>query len=106
MNRILRRTGHPCALLGVLGVFVLLACPASAILVDDLPPGKEWRTDGIEISGNKLYSAATLRGQMLTETRPWYLFWQSAPEFDPVTFREDLERLRRFYEARGYYGTR
>jgi outer membrane protein insertion porin family len=43
---------------------------------------------------------------MLTKVRPSYLFWQADPIFDPVTFREDLERLRRFYEARGYYRAR
>ena len=43
---------------------------------------------------------------MLTKVRPSYLFWENDNIFDPVTFREDLERLRRFYEARGYYRTR
>lgn len=40
---------------------------------------------------------------MVTEERPWYRFWSERPVFDPVTFRTDLERLRRNYEANGYY---
>ena len=40
---------------------------------------------------------------MVTKERPWYRFWQERPAFDPVTFTTDLERLRRFYEAEGYY---
>jgi outer membrane protein assembly complex protein YaeT len=78
---------------------------ALAIPVDDLEPGREWRVEAIEISGNTTFSDSELTSEMLTKARPWYLFWQDAPVLDPVTFREDLERLRRFYEARGYYQT-
>jgi len=79
--------------------------PALAIPVNDLDPAREWRVEAIEISGNATFSDSELTSEMLTKARPWYLFWQDAPVFDPVTFREDLERLRRFYEARGYYQT-
>jgi outer membrane protein assembly complex protein YaeT len=82
-----------------------LPAPARAIVVDDLDPNKEWRIEKIELTGNKEFGADALLGEMLTKTRPWYLFWQEPPVFDSVTFKEDLERLRRFYEARGYYGT-
>jgi outer membrane protein assembly complex protein YaeT len=40
---------------------------------------------------------------MVTRERPWFRLWEDRPVFDPVTFRTDLERLRRFYEANGYY---
>ncbi|HJU63413.1 MAG TPA: POTRA domain-containing protein, partial [Candidatus Binatia bacterium] len=74
--------------------------------MDELDAGREWRIRNIEISGNRQFSAGELLGEMLTKVRPSYLFWESDNIFDPVTFREDLERLRRFYEARGYYRTR
>ena len=80
--------------------------PAVAIPVDDLEAGREWRVEQIEIAGNTKFSDNQLLNELLTKVRPWYLFWQDATIFDPVTFREDLERLRRFYEARGYYETR
>lgn len=86
--------------------WLIFTQPAVAIPVDDLDPGREWRVQAIEISGNTKFSDSELAGEMLTRARPWYLFWQEPPVFDPVTFREDLERLRRFYEARGYYETR
>jgi outer membrane protein assembly complex protein YaeT len=42
---------------------------------------------------------------MSTKTRAWYRVWEDRPPFDPVTFRDDLEKLQRFYESNGYYGT-
>lgn len=92
-------------LLVMLGGWICLVQSSWAVAVEDLDPGKEWRIEKIEISGNRKFSADVLLGEILTKTRPWYLFWQSTPVFDPVTFKEDLERLRRFYEARGYYDT-
>ncbi len=93
---------HLCVMLGG---WLCLAHNLWAVQVDDLEPGKEWHIEKIEISGNRKFPADVLLGEILTKTRPWYLFWQSEPVFDPVTFKEDLERLRRFYEARGYYNT-
>ncbi|MGB7947369.1 MAG: POTRA domain-containing protein, partial [Candidatus Binatia bacterium] len=76
-----------------------------AIEIDKLDTTREWRVEKIEITGNSKFSEADLLSEMLTEVKPWYLFWQADNVFDPVAFREDLERLRRFYEARGYYRT-
>jgi outer membrane protein assembly complex protein YaeT len=86
--------------------WIVSAIPGWAIQVDELDVAREWRVREIEISGNTLFSTNELLGEMLTKVRPSYLFWQADPIFDPVTFREDLERLRRFYEARGYYRVR
>jgi outer membrane protein assembly complex protein YaeT len=85
---------------------IVFAIPSFAIQVDELDAGREWRLRKIEISGNTKFSSNELLGEMLTQVRPSYLFWQAENIFDPVTFREDLERLRRFYEARGYYRVR
>ena len=85
---------------------IVFAIPGFAIQVDELDAGREWRLRKIEISGNTKFSSNELLGEMLTQVRPSYLFWQAENIFDPVTFREDLERLRRFYEARGYYRVR
>jgi outer membrane protein insertion porin family len=89
-----------------LASWISLIQPASGVPVDDLEAGREWRVEQIEIAGNTKFSDNQLLNELLTKVRPWYLFWQDATIFDPVTFREDLERLRRFYEARGYYETR
>ena len=92
-----------CFLLIIWSVFT---GPGFAIQVDELDAGREWRVRKIEISGNTQFSDNELLGEMLTKVRPSYLFWEEDNIFDPVTFREDLERLRRFYEARGYYRAR
>ncbi len=91
-------------------IFALVLCtiiahPVGAVTLDAFDPAKEWRVESIEISGNQRYPADTLLNELLTKVRPWYTPWQERPLFDPVTFESDLERLRRFYEARGYYGT-
>lgn len=76
---------------------------ALAVLVDALDPAKQWRVAGIEFSGNEKFPDDSLRDAIVTKERPWYRFWEERPLFDPVTFTTDLERLRRFYEAEGYY---
>jgi outer membrane protein assembly complex protein YaeT len=58
----------------------------------------------IEFFGNKQFASDDLSAAIVIKERPWYRFWEDRPLFDPVTFEADLERLRRFYESRGYYG--
>jgi outer membrane protein insertion porin family len=96
-------TNHLSLILwGLLFIGVNSAYAVPLVKLDD---SKKWRIEQIKLSGNQLFSADTLRKEMLTKERPWYRFWDERPDFDPVTFENDLERLRRYYEARGYYGT-
>lgn len=76
-----------------------------AVTLADLAPGREWRVAAVHISGNAKFSEAELRATLLTNERPWYLPWKTRPVFDLVSFTTDLERIHRFYEARGYYET-
>lgn len=76
-----------------------------AIPLGALDISKEWRVGKITLTENQLHSEDELRIEMLTQERPWYRPWSERPVFDPVTFEKDLERLRRYYEARGYYDT-
>ena len=76
---------------------------ALAVLLDALDPAKQWKIARIEFSGNEKFSDDPLRDAMATKERPWYRFWEHRPLFEPVTFKTDLERLRRFYESEGYY---
>jgi outer membrane protein assembly complex protein YaeT len=98
-------TGLCKILIATLAALYALTGSASAILLDALDTSQEWRVDRIEFSGNKVLTADELSDAIATKTRPWYRFWEDRPVFDPVTFGNDLERLRRFYESRGYYGT-
>ena len=43
---------------------------------------------------------------MATKPRPWFAPWRRLPDFDPVAFRTDLERLSRLYRSHGYYHVR
>jgi outer membrane protein insertion porin family len=85
--------------------WVLFARPVLGIQLEELDAARQWRVEKIEISGNTKFSDSEVLRELLTKVRPWYLFWEAENIFDPITFREDLERIRRFYEARGYYQT-
>ena len=73
--------------------------------IADLDVSRQWKTRRIEFSGNEKFSSSELTDAIVTKARPWFRFWEDLPEFDPVTFETDLERLRRYYESRGYYET-
>lgn len=90
-------------LLIALGGVLALAGNAPAIPVDALDTSREWRTAKIEFRGNDSVSDDELAAAIVTRERPWYRFWEDRPLFDPITFTTDLERVRRLYEARGYY---
>jgi outer membrane protein insertion porin family len=98
-----RRLGK--VLLAVLAGLSVLTDSASAILLDALDPSRQWRVERIEFSGNKILTSDELSDALVTKARPWYRVWEDRPVFDPITFGSDLERLQRFYESRGYYGT-
>ena len=86
---------------------MFFARPVLGIQLEELDAARQWRVEKIEISGNTKFAESEILNELLTKVRPWYLFWEEAENsFDPITFREDLERIRRFYEARGYYQTR
>ena len=85
---------------------VLFTRPVLGIQLEELDAARQWRVEKIEISGNTKFSDSEILRELLTKVRPWYLFWEAENNFDPITFREDFERIRRFYEARGYYQTR
>jgi outer membrane protein assembly complex protein YaeT len=74
-----------------------------AAAIADLDPARQWKVARIEFFGNEKFSGDELRDAMVTKQRPWFRFWDDLPEFDPVTFETDLERVRRYYESRGYY---
>ena len=94
------------SLFSALAMWLLLTCRASAIQVEALDPSREWQVDKIEISGNDHFSDSQVMAEMISQSRPWYRFWEERPLFDPVTFATDLVRLRRFYEAEGYFRSR
>jgi outer membrane protein assembly complex protein YaeT len=94
-----------CFLL-VLPFYALLVGPLVAAQLESLDPARQWRVRNIDFIGNQRFSDRRLSSAIITQARPWFRFWGQRPEFDPITFETDLERLRRFYETQGYYNSR
>lgn len=89
--------------ISIVVLLLLAATPVHALHVEDLDPETQWETSTLTIEGATHFSAAQLQDQMVTTTRPWYTPWRARPQFDPVTFKADIEKLQRFYRAHGYY---
>jgi outer membrane protein insertion porin family/translocation and assembly module TamA len=89
----------------MLALFSSFPRRACAVLLDALDPARQWRVQRIDFFGNKQVASDELIAAIVTKERPWYRFWEERPAFDPVSFEVDLQRLRRFYESRGYYDT-
>jgi outer membrane protein insertion porin family len=84
--------------------FAGLAVPARAVTVDGLSQEVPWAVGSIEVVGNQVLDAGDVETVMLTKERAWWAPWRDRPAFDRVTFLGDIERVRRLYESRGYYG--
>jgi outer membrane protein insertion porin family len=77
---------------------------SAALTVHELDPNREWQVYKLSVSGNTIFSQPELLAAIRTKERPWYVPpWKERPIFDPTAFTTDLERLQRFYAARGYY---
>src|SRR5690606_16218441 len=83
---------------------VLWSTELLAIPVDEVPEDVAWRVESIEVEGEQVSSEGEIEKVILTKERAWYAPWREKPPFDRVTFVGDLDRIRRLYESRGYYG--
>jgi outer membrane protein assembly complex protein YaeT len=92
--------------LAALVAVLLAARSASAVQLDALDLATDWQLRALIFRGAKAVRPRELRKALVTKTRPWFAVWRDWPPFDPVAFRTDLERIRRTYEARGYYHAR
>jgi outer membrane protein insertion porin family len=92
----------------VLGVFFLavLHCSRSgASKVEDLRDNEVYYLRALSFSGNHALSDTELTAQLSVKPRPFYQLWKKRPAFDPDALPSDLKRVRRLYEAHGYYKT-
>ena len=74
--------------------------------IEAVEPGREWQVGTITIRGNTVVKTSDITDAMLTKARPWYMswqFWKKRPAFDPVAFKDDVERVARVYRNTGYY---
>ncbi len=101
-----RRRRHARARVFLVASIVTLifhAAIASAATLGDLSPSRDYRIKSVVIDGAKAVSAEDVRAVMRTQSRPAYQLWKPRPEFDPDTFKDDLDRIHRLYQSRGYY---
>jgi outer membrane protein assembly complex protein YaeT len=42
----------------------------------------------------------------VTKPRPWFALWRQYPDFDPIAFRVDIDRVQRVLQNRGYFEAR
>ena len=96
---------HRVAHLIISGILLVMLCPTRlfAVTVDSLDPAKTYHVSKISISENSAFSDSELLAEIRTKQPPPYLFWEKPPPFDPEVFSTDLKRLRKFYQAHGYY---
>ena len=60
----------------------------------------------IRFEGRRAASAAALRAQIFTESRPWWKPWQPRPELPDEAAEADARRLVLFYRSLGYFDAR
>ncbi len=60
----------------------------------------------INFIGNEEYSDQRLRSEIVTSQSRWWSFFSSNDNYDPSRMEYDRERLRGFYQNKGYYDFR
>jgi outer membrane protein insertion porin family len=60
----------------------------------------------INFIGNEEYSDQRLRSEVVTTQSRWWRFFSSNDNYDPGRMEYDRERLREFYQNKGYYDFR
>jgi outer membrane protein insertion porin family len=71
-------------------------------LVFEINEGPTTGVAAINFIGNRVFSDADLREQIVTTTSAWWKFLTTNDNYDPDRLTFDREQLRRFYLARGY----
>ena len=84
-------------------VCLSLAVRALAARIADLDPAVHYQTAAITIAGNHHFSDSDLLAVIQTKTRPVYEVWKPRPDFNPATFKADVDRIKRFYQVHAYY---
>ena len=71
-------------------------------LIFDVTEGKKATISDISFIGNKVFADVTLSDEITTKKTEWYKFFSSSDSYDSDRIEFDKEKLRRFYNARGY----
>jgi outer membrane protein insertion porin family len=92
--------------IAIVGILLSAHTQAFGLTVADLDPSHHYKLEHIDLSGERAFSRDTLLSVITLKERPWYQIWKPSPDFDPDAFTHDLARIKRFYEAHGYYRAR
>jgi outer membrane protein assembly complex protein YaeT len=87
----------------VVALMLLVVSRTFARPVDELEPDHPWILGTLTIRGAEAIDDDDVAEVMTTRARPWWARWRKRPALDPLTLREDLERVRALYRQRGYY---
>jgi outer membrane protein insertion porin family len=71
-------------------------------LIFDIKEGKKADITKINFIGNSAFSDNNLREEITTKESKWYKFFNSADTYDSDRIEFDKEKLRRFYNSKGY----
>ncbi len=71
-------------------------------LIFDISEGKKADIAEINFIGNKVFSDRDLQEQITTKETKWYKFFSSSDSYDSDRIEFDKEKLRRFYNSKGY----
>jgi outer membrane protein insertion porin family len=71
-------------------------------LIFDIKEGKKADIAEINFIGNKVFADKNLQDEITTKETKWYKFFSSADAYDSDRIEFDKEKLRRFYNSKGY----
>ncbi len=71
-------------------------------VIFDIKEGKRAKINQISFFGNKAFSDNDLKDELSTKQTKWHKFLSSSDIYDSDRIEYDKERLRRFYNSRGY----
>ena len=71
-------------------------------LIFDIKEGKKAKISQIDFIGNEVFSDSQLNEEITTRKSKWWKFFSSADTYDSDRIEFDKEKLRRFYNSKGY----
>lgn len=97
------RAGLVLTAAAICATIQIAATSAFGLTTADLVPSRRYGVKTIDVSGQHALSKDEILSILATKVRPSYEVWEPLPDFDPQTFTDDLGRIKRLYQAHGYY---
>jgi len=103
LNRRSRR--RPPNVHSVVPWIIVLAAASGAVAVpiELLDSEQPWVLRSLEVRGAAEFDHSAVTPVMTTRPRAWWAPWRAYPALDPLTLREDVERVQTLYRREGFY---